>query len=130
VWQRVDDAARPWTVAFAFTDPPSEGVFGVRFESGDLTGDRSPDLLTFEDLGGSGGCGIWRVIGMQAGSYAEIYRTQTCDTDVRISSGNLAIRRAVYQPGDAHCCPSAYRITTLGWDGARWRVLDRETVRT
>jgi hypothetical protein len=130
VWQRVDDPVRPWRAAFAFTDPASSGVLGVRFDAGDLTRDGSPDLLTFEGLGGSGACGVWRVVRMRAGSFAEIYREQTCDTDVRIAGGDLAIRRAVFAPGDAHCCPTAYRITTLRWDGTRWRVVDRTTVRT
>ena len=30
--------------------------------------------------------------------------------------------------GDAHCCPSAIRPTTLTWTGTMWRVIDRTLV--
>ena len=129
IWDRWDSAVHaPWNVVYAFTDRPVTGVLGVRFESGDLTHDRSPDLLSFESLGGSGACGIWRVIRMQVGAYEQIYRSQTCDTDVRISAGDLAIRESVYGPEDAHCCPSSYRLTTLRWVRERWKVSSRTTV--
>lgn len=115
----------PWRVVYAFSDGPAEGVLGVRFETGDLTGDGAPDVLTFEDLGGSGACGLWRVVTSGPGSAGEIYRKQTCDTDVRISDGDLMMREALFAPGDAHCCPSRYRTTTLAWDGTAWQVVDK-----
>jgi hypothetical protein len=128
VWERWEtNAGAPWRVAFAFTDRADRGVFGVRFETGDLTRDRSPDVLSFEDMGGSGGCGIWRVVSMNVGAVVEIYRKQTCDTDVRMAEGDLEVRAAVFEPGDAHCCPSAYRITRLRWTGGGWEVADRVT---
>lgn len=123
LWQAFADGPA-WRVVYAFTDEPSAGVLGVRFETGDLTGDGVPDVLTFEDLGGSGACGVWRVVAPGPGSATEIYRKQTCDTDVRISGGELAIREALFAPGDAHCCPSRYRTTTLAWDGTTWGVVE------
>ncbi len=127
VWHRTGDPRRPWIAVYAFTDRPSSGVLGVRFETGDLTGDRSPDALTFEGTGGSGACGTWRVVSMATAS--ELYARQICDAEMRISDGDLLIREAVFAPGDAHCCPSAYRITTLAWDGSGWRVEDRHEER-
>jgi hypothetical protein len=128
VWERRDTTAEPpWRVAFAFTDAPGSGVLGIRFETGDLTGDRSMDVLSFEDIGGSGACGTWRVVAMNVASYREVYRDETCDTDVRITGGDLLMRAAVYRAGDAHCCPSAYRITRQHWDGEAWTVADRST---
>jgi hypothetical protein len=128
VWEHVDAAeGGPWRVAYAFTDGAGSAVFGVRFETGDVTRDGSPDVLSFEDLGGSGACGIWRVIQMRVGAVHEIFRRQTCDTIVLISSGDLRTRSAVYAPDDAHCCPSAYRSRTLRWNGADWDVLERTT---
>jgi hypothetical protein len=126
IWQQSDPtAAGPWRVGYAFTDPAGAGVFGVRFDLGDLTADGSPDVLSFEDIGGSGACGTWRVIEMSVDSYAERYRKQTCDTTVRIVDGDLRARTAVFAPDDAHCCPSAFRTTTLRWNGSAWDVVDR-----
>jgi hypothetical protein len=118
--------ARPhWRVVYAFTDPPSEGVFGVRFDVGDVTGDAIPDALTFEDKGGSGGCGVWRVVRSGDGFATPIFRRSTCDTQIELASGTLRIRSAEYEPGDSHCCPSRFRTTTIRWDGDGWTVVDR-----
>jgi hypothetical protein len=35
---------------------------------------------------------------------------------------------SVYRQGDAHCCPSAIRRTTLIWTATMWRVIDRTLV--
>jgi hypothetical protein len=112
-----------WRVVYAFTDPAAKGVDGIRTASGDLTGDGIADLLTFEDTDGSGGCGTWRVIASDEAGATEIFRRMTCDTQIQIVDGTLRVRAAVYAPGDAHCCPSAFRTTTLRWDGASWSVV-------
>jgi hypothetical protein len=124
MWQLFPD--RPhWRVVYAFTDPPSEGVLGVRFDVGDVTGDAIPDALTFEDKGGSGACGVWRVVRSGAGFATPIFRRSTCDTEIELASGTLRIRSAEYEPGDSHCCPSRFRTTTIRWDGYGWMVVDR-----
>jgi hypothetical protein len=124
VWQLFLDKP-PWRVVYAFTDPPSEGVLGVRFDVGDVTDDAIPDALVFEDKGGSGGCGVWRVVQSGVGFATPIFRRSTCDTEIEIASGTLRIRAAEYEPGDSHCCPSRFRTTTIRWDGTRWTVVDR-----
>jgi hypothetical protein len=126
VWMR-SPGAPVWRAAYAFFDRPSSGVLGLRFENGDLTGDAIPDALTFEDIGGSGACGTWRVVRLDASGASELFSKQTCDTDVRIVDGDLQMRESVYAPGDAHCCPSAYRTTTLRWDGQGWEIVRRRT---
>jgi len=126
VWQAFPDKPA-WRVVYAFTDAPGSGVLGVRFDAGDLTSDGLPDLLSFEDVGGSGACGVWRVVESTPGSAAQILRRKTCDTQMQIAGGTLRIRSAVYRTGDAHCCPSAYRTTTLGWSQTGWTVIARET---
>jgi hypothetical protein len=117
VWEWFDEAPA-WRVVYAFTDPPSRGVLGIRIEPGDATRDGVDDVLSLEDLGGSGACGLWRVVATGAGVAEEIWRLRGCDTQVRFSRGGLEVREAVFRPGDAHCCPSAYRISRLSWDGA------------
>ncbi|MBI2238995.1 MAG: hypothetical protein HYU54_10805 [Actinobacteria bacterium] len=124
VWQRYPD--RPsWSVAYAFLDDVDKGVLGIRVQLGDVTGDGREDLLSFEDQGGSGGCGVWRIIATGEGTGTEIFHRRTCDTNIAIGAGTLVIDASVYAPGDSHCCPSATRTTTLRWDGSTWQVVDR-----
>ncbi len=116
----------PWRAIYGYFDSAARGVLGVRLTVDDLTGDGNPDALTFEDTGGSGACGTWRVIATSEGSATQIWKRTTCDTDVHPVGGDLVIRTSVYEPDDAHCCPSAYRTTTLRWNGASWDVVARE----
>lgn len=116
VWQRFASGA-PWRAVYGFTDRPSKGVLVVRLEAGDLTGDGLEDLLSREELGGTGACATWRVIVSGTGSATEVYRLDACDTTLEIADGALSMREAVYEPDDPHCCPSAFRYVTLEWDG-------------
>ena len=120
LWQRFAEAPA-WSVVFAFVDPPREGILGIRLEAGDLTSDGHPEVLAFEDRGGTGACGTWRVIAPAAGSADEVLRRTTCDTQIRIAGDALEVREAVFEPGDPHCCPSAFRRSTLRWNGSRFR---------
>ena len=119
VWQRAGDEAA-WRAVYAFTDPKRRGVLGIGMDQGDVTGDAIPDLLTFEDVGGSGGCGVYRVIATSDGDAAEIFRRSACDTEIRIAGNDLRVREAVFGPDDPHCCPSAFRTTVLRWNGSDW----------
>lgn len=125
LWQRFDEAPA-WSVVLAFVDPPRRAILGVRLEAGDLTGDGHDDVLTFEDAGGSGACGTWRVIAPSPGAAEQLFIRRTCDAEIRISDGDLEIRAAVYEAADPHCCPSAFRITTLRWNGSRWSRVSSE----
>jgi hypothetical protein len=127
VWIRFPGEEEPWRAVYAFTDPPSSGVLGVSFDEGDLTGDGEADLLSFEDIGGSGACGTWRVVLIADRDATETWARQTCDTRVRIVGGDLEVREAVFEAGDSHCCPSAFRTTRLRWDGGAWTVVERTT---
>lgn len=124
VWQSFDEPPA-WSVVLAFVDGASRGVLGIRAELGDVTADGHDDVLSFEDTGGSGACGIWRVLATVDGAMRELYDEQTCDTNVAISEGTLVVTEAVFRADDAHCCPSATRTTTLEWDGAKFLVVDR-----
>ncbi|MEX2407023.1 MAG: hypothetical protein WD834_06760, partial [Actinomycetota bacterium] len=84
LWQRFEEAPA-WSVVVAFVDPPREGILGIRLEAGDLTGDGHPEVLTFEDRGGTGACGTWRVIARAPGAAGEVFRRTTCDTQIRIA---------------------------------------------
>jgi hypothetical protein len=123
LWMPFDDPAR-WDVVYAFTAPVPRGVLGIRSQSGDVTGDLVPDVLVVEDVGGSGACAVWRLVATADGTATEVFRRRTCDADLAIAGGDLELRESVFEPGDSHCCPSAYRTTTLAWDGAEFVPID------
>jgi hypothetical protein len=123
VWRRFDDTP-PWRPIYGLSDPASDGVLEIHALIGDATGDGSPDALTFEDTGGSGACGTWRVLDLAAN--AGIFKRTTCDTTVEPSAdpAGLVIRRSIFDEDDAHCCPSATSITVLTFGGSSgWTVL-------
>lgn len=121
VWRRFD-VAPPWRPVFGISDAADAGVVQIRATIGDATGDGSPDALTFEDTGGSGACGVWRVLDLAAN--AQVFERQTCDTTIDLSADpvGLVIREAVFEEGDAHCCPSATRTSVLVLQGPGWKV--------
>jgi hypothetical protein len=126
VWQRSEDEG--WHAVYAFTDPARLGVFGIRVDVGELTDDAIADVLSFEDVGGSGACGTYRVIASSPGDANEIFRRDACDTQMAISGGDLRIREAVFHADDPHCCPSAFRESTLRWNGTSWDEVSSEVL--
>jgi hypothetical protein len=117
VWQR-SGGTDGWRAVYAFTDPARRAILGLApLQSGDLTGDGMPETLTLEQQGGSGTCGITRVISSSVGDAREIFRASACDTQIDIVGDHLERREAVFGPNDPHCCPSSFRVTTLEWNG-------------
>lgn len=129
IWQRFAEPPA-WSVVYAFVDPSEEGVLGIRLQSGDLTGDGHAEVLVFEDRGGTGACGTWTIVSGGASDTARIFRRKTCDAELKISDGGLALREAVFVPEDPHCCPSAFRTSRLEWDGERFAVVSTEETPT
>lgn len=128
VWRHFD-AGPHWRTALVTRHDPEDGIQEIQITTGDLTGDGSDDALIFEGVGGSGACGRWSVVDLAR--VQETYRMDLCDG--RIEPGppgapGLVLTGAVYRQGDAHCCPSAIRRTTLTWTGTGWRVTDRTLV--
>jgi hypothetical protein len=96
-----------------------------------MTGDGSDDALLFVGLGGSGACGRGALVDLRA--LRRTLARRLCDARVdpgELGAPGLVITASVFRPGDAPCCPSAFRRTTLAWNGARWTVVDRETTST
>lgn len=129
VWRRFTDGGAPWRPVFGETYPAAgTPVLGITATTQDVTGDGSEDALVFAETGGSGGCGIYSVLDLAAGTM--VYRRSVCDTQIAPSTQpvGLSLTQAVYAPGDAHCCPSAIRETvlTFGEDGA-WHTASSTT---
>jgi hypothetical protein len=130
VWRRFSSPPH-WRTDLVERHDPGDEIQEIQITTADLTGDSSDDALVVRGIGGSGACGRWSVIDLARGE--EIYRRELCDA--RIEPGppgapGLILTESVFRPGDAHCCPSAIRTTTLAWTGARWRVSDRTSVET
>lgn len=119
IWERFPEPPS-WSVVYAIVDPPKRGVLGVRLQAGDVTGDGHDDVLVFEETGGTGACGTWSVVAASTGDTGRVFKRRTCDAEFRLLGGALELREAVYEPGDPHCCPSAFRYATYEWDGARF----------
>ena len=126
VWQRFEDES--WHAVYAFTDPPGKGVLGIRLDIGDVTRDAFADVLSLEDVGGSGACGTYRVIASGVHDASEIFRRDTCDTQVAIAGRDLRVREAIFRADDPHCCPSAFRESTLRWNGTSWDEISSEVI--
>jgi len=128
LWRR--HASSPhWRVDLVERHEAEEGIQEIQMSTTDLTGDDSDDALVFEGIGGSGGCGRWLVVDLARRK--ETYRRDLCDG--RIDPGppgspGLIVTESVYREGDAHCCPSAMRKTTLAWTGGAWRVTDKKLI--
>ena len=127
VWRRFPGEPEPWRPVFGLLDQPERGVIELHAIIGDATGDGSPDALTFEDTGGSGACGTWRVIDLAAN--AAVFTRKTCDTTIELSNEppGLVVREAVFAPGDAHCCPSSTKTSVLTFDETTGWTVDSET---
>lgn len=127
VWRRTGSDP-PWVATYAFRDPKKAGVLGIQVETGDATGDDRPDALVVENTGGSGACGIWRVIALSPAGDGPTYTKDLCDGSVEISAKPVGLRliESIYGPDDPHCCPSSMRTSVLEWTGTRWRVTSSE----
>lgn len=130
VWRRFTDAPA-WRPVFGFERQRGSGVLGIEALTADVTGDGSEDALVFETIGGSGGCGTYRVVDLAVA--AEVFTREACDTRVDPTRDpvGLTIAEAVFRDGDAHCCPSATRVTVLTYTGADgWDIASRTTTPT
>jgi hypothetical protein len=128
LWRRHDSSPH-WRVDLVQRHDAAEGIQEIAVSTTDLTEDGSDDALVFEGIGGSGSCGRWSVIDLARGK--ETYRRELCDG--RIDAGpsaspGLVLTESVYREGDAHCCPSAKRETTLTWTGTAWRVSSKRLI--
>jgi hypothetical protein len=128
LWIRHDPSPH-WRVGFVERHDADEGIQEITMSTSDLTGDRSDDALVFEGIGGSGACGRWLVIDLTRRK--QTYLREVCDGRIDPAppaSPGLVLTESVYRQGDAHCCPSAMRETTLTWTGKAWRVVHRSLI--
>jgi hypothetical protein len=128
VWRRFGRSPH-WRATHGFHDAASAGVFGIQVQLGEATGDDQPEALTFESIGGTGNCGGWRLIQLGPAIETEVEPLDTCDAQVEFSIDpvGLTLTEAIFKAGDAHCCPSRFRVTQLEYEGEGFEVTSRET---
>jgi hypothetical protein len=127
-WRRFDDGGAPWRPIWGQAFPSRhDPLQNLTADVADVTGDGSQDVLVSAEIGGSGGCGAVAVVDLTTGE--RIYRSAGCDRAVTPSADpvGLSIRSAVFQPGDAHCCPSAVRTTVLVYADGSWEAATSTT---
>jgi hypothetical protein len=118
VWHRRRET---WMMVYARRHP-----WWVRLwvDRGDVTGDGRTDVLLSEENGGTGGCGVRRVLAPSPLRAREIYRRHLCEAYVAIEDGALSVNEAIgpcpYPEGRAHCAGGRKR-SELGWDGVALR---------
>jgi hypothetical protein len=131
LWRRFPDAPA-WRAVTAIDHPADRGVLSIQASTdADVTGDGSVDALVFESTGGSGDCGTWRVIDLAAAR--PVFARPLCDAQIAVSASpvGLTLTRAVFKPGDSHCCPSALRTSVLTYQGdGRWTEASSRTTPT
>lgn len=121
-WRRFADGGAPWRPVWGTAFRPADRVIGIDAATGDVTGEGSEDLLTFAATGGTGACGSYRVIDLGTGATL-FERADVCDTTIEAypTVPGLVVTESVFETGDAHCCPSRIRTTTLTYEGGgRW----------
>ena len=101
----------------------------VDVETGDLTGDRVPEVLHYNEQG-SGGCGAHYVVMALARSAREIFRRQSCESRYRILRRVFMINEPVgpcpVRPAGAHCF-GGRRLVRMRWTGTRLMRLSMKT---
>jgi hypothetical protein len=101
------------------------GALRLSVETGDFTGDAHDDVLVFDDLDGSGACGVYRVLATGAGSARQVNARLLCEDQGSIHLRkhgllvSLGVRRDPKTAQQTHCCYRFVRRTVLRWTGGR-----------
>ena len=101
------------------------GAVGLHVETGHLANDTRADILVFDDLDGSGGCGIYRVLKTRRNSVRQVHARQLCEDQGSIHLGSdglhvaLGVQRDEKYALQAHCCYRFVRRSLKQWIGGR-----------
>ena len=103
----------------------NDGVERMDVDTADLTRDGRVDFLVFEDMDGSGGCGLYRVYRAAAASATEIWHRRACtDWKSTFLQGHALVTedgvgQTAASKGQIHCCPRFIRRTEYRWNGSQ-----------
>jgi len=129
IWQRL--GRRPtWRRVYSRV-VPVYGVDRLTVQRDDVTGDRHPDLLLFEDTDGSAGCGVYRLLATVRGRITQLLVRRACldDAALVLHGGALVMYdgivrdpKTVYQ---VHCCWTVWLRTVQRWHGRKLVSVER-----
>ncbi len=103
-----------------------QGAERVSVETGDFSGDGRPDVLVFDDLDGSGACGVYRALVMASGSVRPVQTRPLCEDQgsIHVRGGGLQVSLGVKKDpktrDQIHCCYLFVRKTLVRWNGTGW----------
>lgn len=120
------DGGGAWRVGYVLLRRPSD-ISDVAVHLGDVTGDGHKDVVFVVDLGGTAGCGPWRVVSRHGGGVREVFHRYICEGGIRIARGELLIERPVYRkdcPG-VHGCRDRHRRIIARWNGSEFEIVSR-----
>ena len=133
IWRRVG-RTDSWRLVYSLRFP-SYRVSFVYARAGDVNGDRHPDLVLFEDMGGSAGCGVYRLLATTHGGPRQLLARRGCagNTRVRISKGSLVMYDGLVRDprtlNQIHCCWTTWLRTTMRWQGSTLVSTSRDRLR-
>ena len=129
IWQRL--GRRPtWRRVYSRV-VPVYGVNRMTVQKGDVTGDRHPDLLLFEDTGGSAGCGVYRLLATVRGRITQLLVRRACvdDAAVVLHGGALVMYDGIVRDPKTlwqiHCCWKVWQRTVQRWHGPKLSSVER-----
>jgi hypothetical protein len=103
-----------------------QGAERASVETGDFSGDGRPDVLVFDDLDGSGACGVYRALVMASGSVHPVQTRLLCEDQgsIHVRRGGLLVSLGVKKDpktrDQIHCCYLFVRKTLVRWNGTGW----------
>jgi hypothetical protein len=128
IWRRTAPAA--WTRVYLFRAGANAGLERLAVRAGDVTGDGRPDILLFEDLGGSGATGRWRLLALTRGLVRMLYLASGSRDNmlVTVERRSLVVYTGLDKDpktkGYIHCCWLRWRREAFRWRaGVRTRSI-------
>ena len=132
IWQRLPRAAS-WRLVSSLRFPVYR-VEGVHIRAGDVSGDGHPDLLLFEDMGGSAGCGLYRLLASVQGQMTQLSVRRGCfdNARLRLHGGALVMYDGIAKDPrtleQIHCCWRVWLRTVMRWRGRKLVGVERRQI--
>jgi hypothetical protein len=115
---------------------PHYGSMGMEVLPVDLNGDGIKDVLVYSDIGGSGGCGSYKLYGGHGLKRLWGLRDVCSDTaGVAVGRTRLDVWHAIYSSktkasgSGIHCCWRLWRHWEWKWRDGRFQVVERNVTK-